>query len=83
MPKISAPAGTQGEVTFLANATSRSQSLRTTVPIGIIRQLGLREGDALVWELKPEGNRLIVVVSPLRNGQAGTHETSRRQKRDA
>jgi hypothetical protein len=59
----------QGEVTILANATSRSQSLRTTVPIGIIRQLGLREGDGLLWELRPDGNRLVVIVSPFRNGR--------------
>ena len=81
MPRVSSPAGSQGEVTFLANATSKSQSLRTTVPIGIIRQLGLREGDGLVWELKPDGNRLIVVVSPLRNGQAA-EETNRKRKHE-
>lgn len=61
----------QGEVTILANATSKSQSLRTTVPIGIIRQLGLKEGDRLLWELKPNKDQLIVVVSPLRGGRKG------------
>jgi len=57
----------QGEVTVLATATSKSKSLRTTVPIGIIRQLGLKEGDRLLWELKPEGSKFSVVVSPLRS----------------
>jgi hypothetical protein len=61
----------QGEVTVLANATSKSQSLRTTVPIGIIRQLGLKEGDKLLWELRPESNQLVVVVSPVRSGRKG------------
>jgi len=61
----------QGEVTILANATSKSQSLRTTVPIGIIRQLGLKEGDKLIWELKPNKDQLMVVVSPLRGGRKG------------
>jgi hypothetical protein len=61
----------QGEVTILANATSKSQSLRTTVPIGIIRQLGLKEGDKLLWELRPESNQLVVIVSPLRSGRRG------------
>lgn len=70
----------QGEVTILAKATSQSQSLRTTVPIGIIRQLGLQEGDKLVWELRPDGNQLVVVVSPMRNGQS-SDETTRRRKR--
>jgi len=61
----------QGEVTILANATSKSQSLRTTVPIGIIRQLGLKEGDKLLWELKPNKDQLMVMVSPLRGGRKG------------
>jgi hypothetical protein len=61
----------QGEVTILANATSKSKSLRTTVPIGIIRQLGLKEGDKLLWELKPEGNKFLVAVSPLRGERKG------------
>jgi hypothetical protein len=70
----------QGEITILANATSKSQSLRTTVPIGITRQLGLREGDRLVWELRPDGNQLVVVVSPMRNGQPPDQESTRRHK---
>jgi hypothetical protein len=69
----------QGEVTILANATSKSQSLRTTVPIGIIRQLGLREGDRLVWALKPDGNQLVVIVSPMRDGQ--NSESPRKHRR--
>ena len=59
----------QGEVTILANATSKSQSLRTTVPIGIIRQLGLKDGDRLLWELKPNKDQLTIVVNPLRGGR--------------
>lgn len=70
----------QGEITVLAPATSRSQSLRTTVPIGIIRQLGLSEGDSLVWELRPDGNRLVIVVSPLRNGQSPNESARKRTK---
>ncbi len=68
MAKVSTLAR-HGEVTILSNAASHSHSLRTTVPIGIARQLGLREGDSLVWELRPDGNQLVVVVSPMHNGQ--------------
>jgi len=71
----------QGEVTILAPATSRSQSLRTTVPIGIIRQLGLSEGDGLIWELRPDGDRLVVLVSPLRNSKT-PNENTRKHKRE-
>jgi bifunctional DNA-binding transcriptional regulator/antitoxin component of YhaV-PrlF toxin-antitoxin module len=50
------------EATILTKATSRSDSLRTTVPIGIVRQFNLKEGDLLKWEIRPEGNGLIIVI---------------------
>ena len=36
-----------GEVTVLTKATSKSKSLRTTVPMGIVKQFNLSEGDKL------------------------------------
>lgn len=58
-----------GEITVLTKATSRSKSLRTTVPVGIIRQLNLSEGDKLNWEIRAEGGELIIVVRPLERGE--------------
>jgi hypothetical protein len=40
---------TRGHVTRLARATSRSESLRTTVPSGVVRDLDLQLGDRLRW----------------------------------
>lgn len=37
--------------TVLSLAVSRSNSLRTTVPIHIIRKLGLDPGDHVVWDI--------------------------------
>jgi hypothetical protein len=56
----------EGETTVLTVATTSSKSLRTTVPIGIVRQLKLREGDRLRWQIKAENGDLIVVVQPVR-----------------
>lgn len=50
------------EATVLTRASSRSESLRTTIPIGIVRQFDLKEGDLLKWEIRPEGGHLIIVV---------------------
>jgi hypothetical protein len=36
-------------MTRLAKATSRSESLRTTVPSGVVRDLDLQLGDRLRW----------------------------------
>jgi predicted neuraminidase len=40
---------TRGHLTRLAKATSRSESLRTTVPAGVVRDLDLQLGDRLRW----------------------------------
>jgi bifunctional DNA-binding transcriptional regulator/antitoxin component of YhaV-PrlF toxin-antitoxin module len=52
-----------GEQTVLTKAASKSDSLRTTVPMSIVRYLKLKEGDRLTWELEAKDNKLIVIVS--------------------
>ncbi len=54
-----------GEITVLTKATSKSQSLRTTIPMGIVKQLNLEEGEKLNWELVPKDNKLAIVVTPI------------------
>jgi bifunctional DNA-binding transcriptional regulator/antitoxin component of YhaV-PrlF toxin-antitoxin module len=63
-----------GEVTVLTKATSKSRSLRTTVPMGIVKQFNLSEGDKLSWEIRAEGGGLIIVVKPLKRGEYSKHE---------
>lgn len=53
-----------GEITTLSRATSKSDSLRTTVPKGIVRQFNLKEGDKITWEIQAKGDKLMIVVSP-------------------
>lgn len=55
-----------GEITVLTKATSKSRSLRSTVPIGIIKQFNLSAGDKLNWEIRVESGELIIVVKPLK-----------------
>lgn len=38
--------------TVLSLAVSRSNSLRTTVPIHIVRKLGLEQGIHVVWDIE-------------------------------
>jgi bifunctional DNA-binding transcriptional regulator/antitoxin component of YhaV-PrlF toxin-antitoxin module len=56
----------EGDITVLTIATTTSKSLRTTVPISIVRQLKLREGDRLRWQIKAEDGNLTVLVEPLK-----------------
>ena len=53
----------QGDITVLTKANSRSQSLRTTIPMSITRQFNLKEGDHLKWEIQAKESKLFVVVN--------------------
>lgn len=58
-----------GETTTLTHASTKTQSLRTTVPAGIVKQFGLKVGDKLEWKIKAENKgKLIVVVTPISTG---------------
>lgn len=59
-----------GQTTTLTKANSTSESLRTTVPSGIIKQFDLHEGDKLKWRLKAIGEGdMIITVKPLKEGK--------------
>jgi bifunctional DNA-binding transcriptional regulator/antitoxin component of YhaV-PrlF toxin-antitoxin module len=51
-----------GEISTLALNAPGHASLRTTVPMNIIRQWGLGAGDKLEWSWEARDNEMIVVV---------------------
>lgn len=55
-----------GEVTTLSKATSGKESLRTTVPMNILKQFNLEAGDRLDWTYEARNNELIIVVRPVK-----------------
>jgi hypothetical protein len=55
-----------GEITNLNKATSKNESLRTTVPRSIIKHFNLTENDQLEWFLRAEGGEILIHVKPLR-----------------
>lgn len=57
--------GFKGEHTALTKAMPKSESLRTTVPMSIVKQFGLKEGDRLAWTLRAQDNKLMIVVEPV------------------
>ena len=46
-----------GEITYLNKAASKGESLRTTVPMSIVKQFGLTEDDKLDWISKSRRQR--------------------------
>jgi hypothetical protein len=53
-----------GQITTLTRANNTSESLRTTVPSGIIKQFDLKEGDKLAWKLGMGEGDFIIFVRP-------------------
>ena len=51
-----------GEVTRLVKAASGKESLRTTIPMSIVRQWNLNAGDELDWSWEVIKGEMIVRV---------------------
>lgn len=49
------------ESTLIKNSP-KFASLRTTVPMSIIKQWGLKEGDKIEWSWEVLNNEMVVVV---------------------
>ncbi|HJU78261.1 MAG TPA: AbrB family transcriptional regulator [Nitrososphaeraceae archaeon] len=52
-----------GEITIATRASSKFASLRTTIPMNIVRQWKLKDKDKLDWEWKVIDGELVIVVS--------------------
>ena len=48
--------------TVLHLAVSRSNSLRTTIPLHIAKKLGLSQGDHLEWDIDKVNNSWIMII---------------------
>jgi hypothetical protein len=51
-----------GELTTLALNAPNKASLRTTIPMFIVKQWGLKAGDKLDWSLEARKNEVTIVV---------------------
>jgi hypothetical protein len=56
-----------GEQTTLTLATTGRDSLRTTVPMSIIRHFRLRPGDKLDWNFEVNNGEIVILVRPEKN----------------
>jgi hypothetical protein len=57
-------------VTKTSLTSTGTGSLRTTVPSWIVKQFGLMSGEKIAWELKVEGETMIIQVSPALEGNS-------------
>lgn len=52
--------------TTLTLATTGKESLRTTVPMSIIKQFKLKAGDKLDWNFEVKEGEIVLVVKPVK-----------------
>jgi hypothetical protein len=55
-----------GEITTISRASSNFASLRTVIPMSIINQWKLKEGDKLDWEWQVLKGEMVLVVKKAR-----------------
>jgi hypothetical protein len=51
-----------GEITTISRASSNFASLRTVIPMSIIKQWKLNEGDKLEWEWQVLKGEMILTI---------------------
>jgi hypothetical protein len=51
-----------GEITTLALNSPKKASLRTTIPMFIVKQWGLHAGDKLDWSLEARKDEIVILV---------------------
>lgn len=61
-PLYTIPSIYMGELTTLALNTPNKASLRTTIPMFIVKQWGLKRGDKLDWSLEARKNEITIVI---------------------
>jgi hypothetical protein len=65
-----------GEVTKLTLAKAKSESLRTTVPMSIVKQFTLHAGDRIGWKIDIKNGELVVIVRPVKNSKGNSSVSS-------
>lgn len=55
-----------GETSTLTTATTGKESLRTTVPMSVLKQFNLKAGDKLDWNFDVKDGEIILLVKPLK-----------------
>jgi len=65
------------EVRKLTPATSKKESLRTTVPQSIVKHFSLTSEDSLDWNLEVVRDELVIVVRPVKHSNKTRGKTQK------
>ena len=62
-----------GEITTLTKNTKNFASLKTTIPISMVRQWNLQSGDKLDWSWQSVNNEIVIMVRKAVNKEIKTY----------
>jgi molybdopterin-binding protein len=52
----------EGEITTVTLNSSKRKSLRSTIPMSVVRNMGLKEGDNLSWKYEIKNDEIVTTV---------------------
>ena len=55
-----------GVTTSLHIVSTRKASLKTTVPVFIVKQFNLKKGDNLEWYIDMHNNEMVIIVKKIK-----------------
>ena len=56
----------EGEITTVTLNSSKRKSLRSTIPMSVVRNMGLKEGDNLSWKYEIRSGEIVTTIRKLR-----------------
>jgi hypothetical protein len=52
----------EGEITTVALNSSKRKSLRSTIPMSVVKNMGLKVGDKISWKYEIRDGKIITTV---------------------
>ena len=57
-----------GSETIISSAKPESRSLRTTIPVFVVEQVGFKDGDRLIWRVDKDGKEWMAIIRKKHDG---------------
>lgn len=58
---------------------NKSESLRTTIPVSIVRQFGLSVKDQIEWNLEVIDNKMKIIITPIKQKNMSSKKNEKKR----
>jgi hypothetical protein len=59
----------EGEITTVTVNSSKRRSLRSTIPMSVVKNMGLKVGDNLSWKYEIRNGEIVTTVSKVKKSK--------------